>query len=172
MTEPFRHIPALTGILLQKSPIRPDQVDVMTARLGIGLNKDWGDTGPPEIYYSPFRQPSDEYEALLADLAKSPDLERIYTSSRDLLRPATDDQPFFNQNRRWSRPWLGFRTVLGGGQQRWADGPVVEVTLVILLIQAILVAGVMILLPLVRFGQQGLRASGRWVFLTYFASLG
>jgi hypothetical protein len=77
VTEAFRHIPSLTGILLQKSPIRPEQVDVMAASLSIGLNKDWGPTGPPEIYYSPFRRPRDQYETLLADLAKSPDLERI-----------------------------------------------------------------------------------------------
>ena len=170
VTEPFRHIFSLTGILLQKSPIRPEQVDIMAASLGIGLNKDWGQTGPPKIYYSPFTRPRDEDETLLADLAKSPDLERIYTSSKDLLRPATDDQPFFHRRRRWTSPWFDVRVFLGGGQQGSADG--VEVTLVVLLIQAIAVAGLMILLPLVRFGQQGLRASGRWAFLTYFAGLG
>jgi hypothetical protein len=166
VTEPFRHIPFLTGILLQKSPIRPEQVDVMATRLGIGLKKDWGDTGPPEIYYSPFKQPRDEDETLLADLAKSSNLERIYISSRALIRPATDDQPFFNQRRRWTSPRLVFRAFLGGGSASSVD------TLVVLLIQAIAVAGVMILLPLVRFHQQGLRASGRWAFLTYFAGLG
>lgn len=170
VTEPFRHTLSLTGILLQKSPIRPEQVDIMAASLGIGLNKDWGQTGPPKIYYSPFRRPRDEDETLLADLAKSPDLERIYTSSKDLLRPATDDQPFFHRRRRLTSPWFALRVFLGGGQQGSADG--VEVTLVVLLIQAIAVAGLMILLPLVRFGQQGLRASGRWAFLTYFAGLG
>jgi len=53
-----------------------------------------------------------------------------------------------------------------------ARAPVAEVILVVLLIQAVLVAGVMILLPLVRFGQQGLHATGRWAVLTYFAGLG
>lgn len=170
VTEPFRHTLSLTGILLQKSPIRPEQVDIMAASLGIGLNKDWGQTGPPKIHYSPFTRPRDEDETLLADLAKSPDLERIYTSSKDLLRPATDDKPFFHRRRRLTSPWFALRVFLGGGQQGSADG--VEVTLVVLLIQAIAVAGLMILLPLVRFGQQGLRASGRWAFLTYFAGLG
>jgi hypothetical protein len=146
--------------------MRPEQVDVMAARLGIGLNKDWGEIGPPEIYYSPFKQPRDEAETLLADLSKSPDLERIYTSSEDLIRPATDDHPFFNQRRRWTSPRLVFRVFLGGGSASVID------TLVVVLIQAIAVAGVMILLPLVRFGQQGLRASGCWAFLTYFAGLG
>ena len=169
VTEPFRHSPSLTGILLQKSPLRLEQVEVMTARLGIGLNKNWGQTGPPAIYYSPFRQPRDEYETLLADLAKSPDLKRIYSSSREFMQPATDDQPFFNQRGRWSGLWSDFRTVLG---PQPVYGAIIEVTLVVLLIQAILVAGVMILLPLVRFGEKGLRVSGRWAFLTYFAALG
>ena len=172
VTEPFRHVGALNGILLQKSPIRSEQVEIMAGRLGIGLNE-------AKIYYSPFGQPRDEFETLLADLVKSPNLDRIYASSRELLRPATDDQPFFNQRMRWSSPRLGFRAALSGykhgtagGRPRAAPGPVAEVALVVLLIQAVVVAGIMILLPLVRFGRQGLRVAGRWSFLTYFAGLG
>jgi hypothetical protein len=173
VTDPFRHTNVLDGFLLQKSPLRPDEVDLMAKRLGIGRNESWGDTGPPEIYYSPFAGPRNEYQALLVDLAKSADLERIYASSRDLLRPATDDKPFFNQRRRWSSLRLGFRGVLGSGVQGSSpDGPVAEVTLVVLLIQAVVVAGVMILVPLIRFNRQGLRVTGRWAFLTYFAALG
>jgi len=169
---PFRHTGFLGGVLLQKSPLQPEEVDLMAQRLGIGRNEHWGDTGPPEIYYSPFTEPRNEYQALLASLAKSQDLPRIYASSRDLLRPATDDKPFFNQRRRWSSLPLGFRSVLRAGAQGNPDDPVAEVTLVVLLIQAVGVAGIMILVPLVRFSRQGLRANGRWTFLIYFAGLG
>ncbi len=169
---PFRHTNVLDGFLLQKSPLQPEEVDLMAKRLGIGENKNWGDTGPPEIYYSPYAQPRNDYEALLADLAKSPDLERIYTSNRDLLRPATDDKPFFNQRRRWSSLHFDYRSVFGSGARGNPDQPVAEATLLVLLIQAVAVAGVMILFPLVRFSRQGLRATGRWSFLTYFAGLG
>lgn len=62
--------------------------------------------------------------------------------------------------------------VLGASEKGNVDDLVAEVTLVMLLIQAIVVARVMILLPLVRFNQQGLRTSGRWAFLAYFAGLG
>jgi hypothetical protein len=172
VSAPFRHTGYLGGFLLQKSPLQREQVDLMAKRLGIGENKEWGEMGPPAIYYSPFQAPGNDYQALLADLAKSPDLERIYNSSRDVLRPATDDKPFFNQRRRWSSLRLGFRGVLGAGARGNPDDPVAEVILVVLLIQSILVAGVMILIPLVRFNRQGLRVPGRWSFLTYFAGLG
>jgi hypothetical protein len=172
VTAPFRHTRDLTGFLLQKSPLRAEEVDLMAKRLGVGRNEHWGDTGPPEIYYSPFQAPRNGYETLLADLAESPDLGPIYASSTDLLRPATDDKPFFNQRKRWSSLRLGFRGVLGAGARGSPDEPVTEVTLAVLLIQTVLVAGVMILLPLVRFNRQGLRAGGRWAFLTYFAGLG
>jgi len=174
VTDPFRHVPALNGVLLQKSPITSKQVDAVAARLGIGLNKDWGRTGPPKIYYSPISQPRDEFETLLTDLTTSPHLDRIYSSSTDFLGPATDDQPFFNQSMRWSHPWLGVRTVVedAGKPTARKNSPVAEVSLLVLLIQAIVVAGVLILLPLVRRSQLELHAMERWAFLTYFAALG
>jgi hypothetical protein len=173
VTAPFRHTGALTGIILQKSPLARSQVDLMAQRLGIDLKKHWGDvTGPPEIYYSPFQVPRNEYENLLADLAKSPDLQRVYASNRDMLRPATDDKPFFNQSRRWSSLRRSDFRVLSAGPRGEQETPVTEVTLAMLLIQAVTVAGIMILLPLVRFSRQALRASGCWAFLTYFAGLG
>jgi hypothetical protein len=170
--EPFRHTQFLTGFLLQKSPLRPEEVDVMAERLGIGRDQNWGEEGPPEIYYSPFINPRDEFQTLLANLVKSPDLEEIYASSRDVLQPATDDKPFFNQRRRWSSLRLGFRGVFGAGTRLNVDDPVAEVTLFVLLIQAVVVAGILILVPLIRFNRQGLQTNGRWSFLTYFAALG
>ena len=171
---PFGHRQFLTGFLLQKSPLRPDEVATMASRLGVGQNEHWGDTGKPEIYYSPFSPPTDPYQVLLANLVHSPDLARVYSSSATLINPATDDRPFFNQRMRWSRfrPST-LRSVLGAGRKADTDAqPVAEVTLVILLIQAAVIAGAMILLPLARFKRQGLKADGRYAFLTYFAGLG
>jgi hypothetical protein len=170
MVAPFGHRQLVIGVLLQKSPLGPEEVDLMAKRLGVGQNEHWGDTGQPEIYYSPFEEPRNEYQVLLADLVKSQDLARIYASTSDYIRPATDDKPFFNQTKRWGLR-LGFRNVLGAGKKGEVEGGA-QVTLAVLLVQAVVVAGVMILLPLVRFGRQGLRASGRWAFLTYFAGLG
>jgi Spermine/spermidine synthase domain len=174
MGAPFGRVRLMPGFLLQKSPLRPDEVDIMAKRVGIGRNEHSGDTGQPEIYYSPFEAPRDQYQTLLAGLLKSPDLARIYASNADDLHPATDDKPFFQHRERWSNLSLSFRRVLGGGGRfiKRENGPVAEVALAVLLIQSVVVAGVMILLPLVRFNRQGSRASRRWAFLTYFACLG
>jgi hypothetical protein len=171
MVAPFGRMHLGLGFVLGKSMLHPEEVADMSQRVGIGRSEDWGDEGQPEIWYSPFAEPRNENQSLLADLAKSPDLERIYNSTSEYLRPATDDKPFFYQTKRWGLR-LGFRDVLGARQKVIASGSAAQVTLVVLLVQAVMVAGVMILLPLVRFNRQGVRASGRWAFLTYFASLG
>ncbi len=169
---PFRQTFSLHGFLLQKTLIKPEEADVWAKRLGIGEKKDWAKFEPPEIYYSPFTKPSNDYQALLSDLAKSPDLAPIYAASTDLLNPATDDKPYFNQRRRWSSVRLGFRRVLGSGVKMNPDDSVAEVMLVMLLIQVVAVAAVLLVLPPLRFNRQGLRAKGSWRFLAYFASLG
>jgi hypothetical protein len=176
MVAPFGPRQFVEGLLLQKSPLRPEDVDIMAQRLGVGRNEHWGDTGQPEIYYSPFAKPTTQVQTLLANLTKSQDLEAIYSSTENLIRPATDDKPFFYQQRRWSNPHFGFRGVLGAGDKNKNNDvdrlPVTEVSLVILLLQTVFVAAVLILLPLARFDRQGLRVNGRWAFLTYFAGLG
>jgi hypothetical protein len=169
---PLRQTQFFAGFILQKSPITREEADVFAKRLGIGKHKDWGQYGPPEFYYSPFTKPTNRFQTLLSDLAKSPDLAPIYASSRDLLNPATDDKPYFNQRRRWSSVRLGFRQVLGSGAKGDPDAPVAEVMLVMLLIQAVTVAGILLVLPPLRFNRQGLRAKGSGRFLVYFANLG
>jgi hypothetical protein len=166
---PFGHGRLNIGLVLQKSPLGAEEIDEMAKRAGIGSQQDWGNQGQPEIYFSPFTQPTSYYQTLLASLLKSPDLEMVYASAFEYLRPATDDRPFFNQHERWTRHLI--RRVLGAGAEVMIQ-PVAQVTLVILLIQAVAAAGVMILLPLAWFGRKGLQLRGRWRFLTYFASLG
>jgi predicted membrane-bound spermidine synthase len=167
---PFGHAHLNIGLVLQKSPLSAQEVDAMAKRAGIGSPQDWGNEGQPEIYYSPFTRPTSDLQVFLANLLKSPDLETIYASSTEYVRPATDDMPFFNQSERWT-VHMGLRKVFGSGAKVLTT-PVAQVTLVILLVQAVVVAGVMIILPLVWFGRRGLRARERWRFLTYFASLG
>ena len=159
------------GFLLKKSPLRPEEVELMTRRAGIGTAAPRGGEDTPELYYSPFTASGRQGE-FLAKLLNNQDLEQIYNSTNYYLRPATDDKPFFNQPRRWKWP-LGFREVLTkeGEPTGWA-APVNQVILVVMLIQAVIVGGVMILLPLLRFNRQGLGMGGQGFFLTYFAGLG
>jgi predicted membrane-bound spermidine synthase len=167
---PFGHTRMNIGLVIQKSPLGTEEVDAMAMRAGIGSQQDWGNEGQPEIYYSPFAKPTKGPQTFFASILKAPDLEMVYGSTSEYLRPATDDRPFFNQTERWSRH-LGFRRVLSAGAEVMTQ-PVAQVILVILLLQAVAVAGVLILLPLAWFERKGLQARGCWRFLAYFASLG
>jgi hypothetical protein len=120
----------------------------------------------PEILYSPFHAKagtmySDLYYAILS----APDLQRFYAAQLLDISPSTDDRPFFNQQARWSR--LAFR---GLNQTGTTAGT--ESMLILLLVQATVIAGLLILFPLVRFSRQGLRTAGCWSYLAYFAGLG
>jgi hypothetical protein len=59
-----------------------------------------------------------------------------------------------------------------GARLALEDRPIAEVTLLILLLQSAVVAGVCILLPLAVVERGSLRAEGRWGWLAYFAALG
>jgi hypothetical protein len=81
-----------------------------------------------------------------------------------------------NQHTRWSS--INFATIRDLftqerlGRLALEDRPVVEVTLLVLLVQAVLIATALIVLPLARFARAGLHAPNRGRFLLYFASLG
>jgi hypothetical protein len=158
-----------SGFVLQKSPLSPEEVAEMARRAGIDGGNRPQDQRSPTILYSPFAEPHDPRQTLLADLAKSPDPEKVYAQSDTYyLNPATDDKPFFHQTQRWGLH-MGFRGYFGGGFYTARNA---QVTLVVLLIQSSIVAGAMILLPMVRFNRSALRAKGCGTLLVYFASLG
>jgi hypothetical protein len=151
----------------------------MESHMGLpGQQLEEGDVS--EVYYSPYETPQQKtsYNRRLSQLINERDLTVVYRANAESLAPATDDQPFFNQRIRWSafRPYL-IRDVL---RQLFASGkvvnvdyqPVAEIALMVLLVQSLLIAGILILLPLVRFSRRGIRAPNRWGFLVYFAGLG
>lgn len=87
----------------------------------------------------------------------APDRAQFYRNYPLDVTPTTDDRPFFFEYYGWSN--LGdFRSG--------------KVTLVILLAQALLLAGGLILWPLWRFQRRGLAPRGARRFLVYFAALG
>jgi hypothetical protein len=71
VVEPFGHREFLTGFLLRKSPLDSAYASEFSRRLGIGSDQQWGDTGKPELYYSPFQSPRDPYQSLLVELLTS-----------------------------------------------------------------------------------------------------
>ena len=162
---------------MKKSPITAGELRTMKERLGVGQPDLWKDH-PPRIWYAPDEplpaKPSDM--RLLAEIISAPDLRSVYGSYTDELFPATDDRPFFNEPVRWSslRPYMFKRVFALGkqGRQGMDIEPVAQVMLSVLFVQAVVVAAFLILLPLARLSQQGLRPPHKWSFLTYFAGLG
>jgi len=162
------------GFLLKKSAFRPEELveirRILTAEAGSGE-----DANVLKILYAPDERYSD---SLYAHIVEAPDLESVFQSTDTQLAAATDDKPFFNQHTRWSR--IRWNTIVDlfsqkqpfGARLALEDRPIAEVTLLILLLQSAVVAGVCILLPLAIIDRGSLRSEGRWGWLTYFAALG
>lgn len=153
----------LSAFLFKKSPLTPDDLVAIKERLGVDRVKSAsGKRNLPKILYSSVEpQPGSINHSILT----APDLDAFYAAQPLVYSPATDDRPFFNQQRKWSNLWLGSWFATG-------MTPGAESTLLILLVQSIVIAAGLILLPLAYFAWQGLRATGSWGFLVYFAGLG
>jgi MFS family permease len=156
------------GLLIKKSAFTPEQVQKINAFLG--TSKPDGDVA---ALYTPLDAPTGTlFQRLLTDT----DLTAIYDKSASILAPATDNQPFFNEHVRWSS--IGPRTILDVfkqgrmGRMALEDRPVAEVTLIVLLFQTVVIAGILIVSPLLLFKREDLQASGRGAILVYFAALG
>jgi hypothetical protein len=162
------------GFLLKKSEFRPKELieirRILRAEAGSGE-----DANVLKILYAP----DERYpESLYAQIVDASDLEGVFQSTDTQLAAATDDKPFFNQHTRWSRiRWNTIVDLLSqkqpfGARLALEDRPIAEVTLLILLLQSVVVAGLCILLPLAVGDRGGLRSEGRWEWLAYFAALG
>jgi hypothetical protein len=154
-----------TVFMLKKSPWTRTEVGALVERLGAADGPSAARSAP-EILYSPFHAKAGTmYSNLYYEILSAPDLQRFYAAQLFDISPSTDDRPFFNQQARWSR--LAFR---GLNQTGTTAGT--ESMLILLLVQATVIAGLLILFPLVRFSRQGLRTAGCWSYLAYFAGLG
>ncbi len=75
-----------------------------------------------------------------------------------IYRPATDDKPFFDQNIGFSNlSWKGIKETFSQDDKAilaLKDKPVAETTLIAILIQCIIIAGLLILLPLKFFKKE------------------
>jgi hypothetical protein len=158
----------VAGFLIKKTPFTPEEVRAISAFLGVDTPK-----GEVAALYAPLDpQTGTIYQRLL----NATDVTRVYADSPDMIAPATDNQPFFNQHTRWSS--IGWHTISDlfhqgkMGRMALEDRPVAEVTLIVLLAQTTLIAAILIVLPLLRFKREDLRALDRGRILVYFAGLG
>jgi predicted membrane-bound spermidine synthase len=162
------------GFLLKKSEFRPEELKEIR-RILTADAASYGNASGLKILYAP-----DEKHAgsLYAQIVEAPDLEAEFRTTDSQLAAATDDKPFFNQHTRWSR--IRWNTIVdlfsqkqpGSARLALEDRPIAEVTLLILLVQSAVVAGLCILLPLALLDRRSLRAEKPWGWLGYFAALG
>jgi Spermine/spermidine synthase domain len=162
------------GFLLKKSEFLRGELKeirrILTADAVSG-----GDASSVKILYAPDERHED---SLYAQIIDAPDLEAVFRTTDSQLAAATDDKPFFNQHTRWSR--IRWSTIVDlfsqklpfGARLALEDRPIAEVSLLILLVQSAVVAGLCILLPLALLDRGSLQAERPWGWLAYFAALG
>ena len=93
--------PICRRILVKKAPFTPDKVRAISAFLGVDTP-----TGEVAALYTPLDpQTGTIYQRLL----NARDVRTVYADSPDMIAPATDNQPFFNQHARWSS--IGWHTI-------------------------------------------------------------
>jgi len=152
--------------MLSKSAFSPGQVERIRHYIYLP------ETDRPSILYNPFRRASNIYDSIVS----TSDLPALYRDYPFSLEPATDNDPYFNHHTRWSSLSLGsFASLFSQnkkGRLALEDKPVAEVTLIILLVQAILIAGVFMLFPLWLFSRSELKTRNVARYLAYFSGLG
>ena len=162
----------VAGFLLKKSEFLPSELSEIRKAL---IPAAGADAPAVKILYAPDEKQPDSLYSRIVNTADFADVQRTTDAQ---LEAATDDKPFFNQHTRWSRiRWGTIVDLFSQKQPREArlaleDRPVAEVTLLILLAQSVIVAGLCILLPLALLNRRSLQTGGRWSWLAYFASLG
>jgi hypothetical protein len=164
----------VAGFLLKKSEFLPAELKQIRGILNAVAGPE-KDTVSIKTLYAPDEIPTGN---LFTQIVGAPHLEEVFRNNDLQLAAATDDKPFFNQHIRWSK--IRWSTIVDlfsqkqpfGARLALEDRPIAEVTLVILLVQSAIVAGLCILLPLALLDRGGLEIEGRWGWLGYFAALG
>lgn len=163
------------AFIMKKSAFTRDEVNAIdSVVLNSHVNVD-GVWKPYEKLYSPYCA---SYDNIYDTILTTNDLNHLYETASSQLMPATDDKPFFNQHVRWSTlGWNSFKDVFSQSTPRAArmaleNKPIAEVTLLVILMQSIVLAAILILIPLFRYSRQGLQFNNKWRYLSYFACLG
>jgi hypothetical protein len=131
--------------IMKKSPFTADEIAHLrhvVDNLGFTMLYAPGETSPDNWFVRFFN---------------APDRAQFYRDYPLDVTPTTDNRPFFFEYYGWSN---------------FGDFRSGKVTLVILLVQALLLASALILWPLWRFQRRGLATRGARRFIVYFAALG
>ena len=161
------------GFLVKKSPFTQEEINGINALLRTGMPAKDTDEPSPEVLYSPADPHAGSiYQTLLS----AADPQTIYRTSPTQIEPTTDDRPFFNHASRWSsinrNTFHDLFTNQKLGTFFLLDLPVAEASLLVLLVQTVVIAAALILLPLARWSNTQLPVQNRYALLVYFAALG
>lgn len=128
----------LAGILYKKDGYTPS--DLLNIR-------NQADKFRMEILYDAISEKDSYYKFL----AETPDLESAIANAPTDIHPATDNKPFFDNNIGFTRLNLTNMQEVFRQNERaitaLKDKPVAETTLLVLLIQVIIIAGILLLVP-------------------------
>lgn len=153
--------------LMSKTAFTPEQVAQLKQYAYIQASDD-----KPIFLYEPYKRAHNIYDSIV----HATNLADIYPLYAHELAPATDNQPFFNHHTKWSAlTWNSFAQIFSqgrGGRMALEDMPSAEVSLIVLLVQVIIISGIFILLPLLKFSKQHVTTKGMGQFLIYFSGLG
>ncbi len=161
--QPENGLSFYAGFALRRRPFLPEEVENFSRVLG---------RMRMQALYLPGLLENEPYRQLLS----APDPTRVSVPFPAILRPATDDRPFFNQRVELSGLRLAdLGAVFSAGRDgRMAieDRPVAEAALVALLLESVLVAAIFILLPLILLRRREPSGGGRFFKLSAFFFLG
>ncbi len=163
---PYQHIVIMEGEIwtnksfyLKKTPFTPKE---------LALIERFSKANGLKIIFSPnLRDPSSLYYRLTF----SPDRREFIRRQKVNLSPPTDDRPFFDHFQK-----LGFQVKLSGIpeelQPQVVRGNIADLTLFVILGEAVVLSTFFIFLPLYIFRRKGLRTYGAMHYLAYFSALG
>jgi hypothetical protein len=152
----------MAGVVYKKNGFDEfDIIDIRNEASSLGL----------DIEYDPLSRQDGEYKQLI----ESDDIEKEIENFNTYIKPATDNKPFFDNNLGFGYlTWEGMKETFAQddkGILALKDRPVAETTLLVILIQTIIVAGLLLLLPL-KFLQSDSKNKFEKKYLIYFACLG
>ena len=158
------------GFVFKKSAFSKDDLDKMERLRGYADNEE---LKKKNLVYSPFEHSPNN---VIRTILTTDDLPELYQNFDYKIEPATDDQPFFSHKYRWSTlSWSSFINTFQTKDNLWGNlelKPIAEYVLIIILLQTILVAGIMILLPLFTSSRLNFSKRESIPVLIYFSGLG
>ncbi len=147
---------AMTNLLVKRTPFKPEEIERYQ-------------TFATENGFQIRLLPGDTTEAPMAKLMNTygDELTQALAPGDFALEPLTDDQPFFYHVLRW-------KAILTGGETFWIfpGSTTGLLMLLIMLVQALLLGGALVMLPLIRGARGNLSNKRTLGFLLYFMSLG